>query len=97
MNLAVFAAHVDFSQSSLSYFGYPEAVREDGNLGMAMLSERFLLKAKSASSAATEMRKTFGVPASGGEIDLSEKTGGFISGTKDFSCNSINALILWLL
>ena len=30
----------------LEHFGNPKAVREDGNLGMAMLSERFLLEQK---------------------------------------------------
>lgn len=35
MNLAFMRANGDFSQSSLSIFGNPKAVREDGNLGMA--------------------------------------------------------------
>jgi len=57
MNLADFRANGGFSQRSLSIFGNPKAAREGGNLGMAMLFERFLLEAKSASSAATENAK----------------------------------------
>jgi hypothetical protein len=45
----------------LEYFGYPKASRMAGNLGMAMLFERYLLRANTASSAATEIRKNIGV------------------------------------
>ena len=45
----------------LEYFGYPEAVREDGNLGTALVSELFLLEQKQRVQLAAEIRKTIGV------------------------------------
>ncbi len=82
MNLAIFRANGDFSQSSLSIFGYPEASREAGNLGTAMLSERLLQRQKARVQQPPKMRKTFGGPANfrgRGKIDLSEKIARFIN------------------
>jgi len=77
MPLADFRANVDFSQSSLSSEGLPRPRQGRGNLGMAMLSEP-RGSSRGASSAATELRKTFGAPPKAGKIDLSEKIAGFI-------------------
>jgi len=59
MNLVNFVANVDFSQWSLSIPGIP--VERSDKTGMAMLFERYLLRANTASSAATEIRKNIGV------------------------------------
>ncbi|MDD5432845.1 MAG: hypothetical protein PHO70_07700 [Candidatus Omnitrophica bacterium] len=72
MNLSAFRANVDFSQSSLSIEGIPmPRPIGRGNIGMAMLFER-RVRTRGASSAATEMRKTFGGPE-GAKSTLSEK------------------------
>jgi len=70
MNLDVFRAHGGFSQWSLSIFGNPKAVREDGNLGMAMLFEEHLLEQMLRVQQPPKMRKNIGVPAVGGENRL---------------------------
>ena len=57
-----FYANVGFSQWSLSIFGYPEAVRMDGNLGMAMLFEYFPLEREVRVQQPPKIRKTFGGP-----------------------------------
>jgi len=63
MNLTGFRANHDFSQWSLSNEGIP--VERSDNTGMAMLFERLCARARGASSAATEERKSIGGPARG--------------------------------
>jgi len=60
MTLASLSANGGFSQWSLSISDPPDAKRKLGNLGMAMLFER-RVRARGASSAATEIRKIIGV------------------------------------
>jgi hypothetical protein len=62
--LLVFAASVDFSQWSLSIFGYPKANLQVGNLGMVMLSEWFLLEQKPRVQQPPKIRKIIGVKKS---------------------------------
>ena len=80
MNLPVFAANVDFSQSSFRIFGNPEAeaVRR-GRLGTARMFELFLPEQKQRVPQPPKIRKNFGgyPPKAGGKIDLSEKTDRF--------------------
>ncbi len=57
MTLASLAANGDFRQWSLRIFGNPEASREAGNLGTAMLFEAVSARAGRLSSAAAENPK----------------------------------------
>jgi len=71
MNLALFRANGDFSQSSLSIFGNPSGVDSD-NAGTARMYEQHLLEQMLRVPQPPKMRKTFGVRRRR-KIDLSEK------------------------
>jgi len=68
MNLAVFERMSILANGAFSIEGIP--VERSDKTGMAKLFEALFARVKRASSAASEMRKTIGVPAYGGENRL---------------------------
>jgi hypothetical protein len=85
MNLAIYRANGAFSQRSLSIFGNPKAAREDGNLGMAMLFEPYLLEQIGRVQQPPKMRKISGVSPAGGQkrTEREKLTGSFNTALKN--------------